>query len=136
MNGAKISSPTASPNHQVSQIAPNCSGGAKPVRVKLVVPTVALTTGLSNGASTRKRKVFRARSNALAPLAKVLSAHAAKSASKVFPVAMPSVVTTVPCVARFKKNAPTKIPGHKRQPQSSSAAKATPLGGQTGETLM
>jgi hypothetical protein len=42
-------------------------------------------------------------------------------------------MVSVPAVVKLAMNAPMKIPGQARGPTSSSAAIATPVGGQTAE---
>src|SRR5437899_2924446 len=81
------------------------------------------------------RKIFRARSKALAPLAKRLIVQAANNACSVLPAAIPSVVATVPWIVMFTRKAPRKTPGQSFQPHRRNAASAMPLGGQTADTL-
>ena len=48
---------------------------------------------------------------------------------------MPAVATSGMPVHEFARNAPIAMPGHTRGPQSTSAASATPVGGQIAVTL-
>jgi hypothetical protein len=54
---------------------------------------------------------------------------------KVLAMIAPIAVPAGDGVMMFTMNAPMKMAGHKRTPQISSAAKAMPVGGHTGETL-
>src|SRR6266513_6374348 len=82
-----------------------------------------------------KRKTVRYRSNAAVPPAKAFTSHAPQIASTVFPVAIPNEVKRLPKVVTLTKNAPTNMAGQSRQPNTRSAARAIPVGGQTGDAL-
>ena len=90
---------------------------------------------LSVPASTAKRRKSGARSKARAPSAYRSTRAAPTTASSVFPAAMPSELAIDPAVVMLTRNAPMKIAGHTRTPNSSTAASAIPVGGQTGEAL-
>src|SRR5205823_14774797 len=77
--GATTRSPTASPSHQVHQIAPYSAQRANPVKASVVTPTVAPTVVLTMPASTVKANTSCGRSNARRPRAKRLTRYAPRS---------------------------------------------------------
>src|SRR5438876_8094057 len=62
--GAIRRSPTASPSHQVVQIAAYFDHGAKPATERVVTPTVALTIVLKPAASAMNLRMSRGRESA------------------------------------------------------------------------
>src|SRR5262249_16041070 len=133
--GAMMTTPTASPSHQVIQIAPALAQGAKPARTSVPTPMVALTRVLTRAASTKKVITSCARANARRPEAKRVTRYVPSTASRVLPTAIPSDVETDPAVVTLARNAPTKIAGHIRVPRMRRAASAMPAAGQTGVAL-
>ena len=63
-----------------------------------------------------------------------MSAHAAKTASSVFPKAIPAAVGRGSFANALAANAPSAIPGQTSRPSSRSAASATPVVGHTSVT--
>src|SRR5262249_30321633 len=63
------------------------------------------------------------------------SRKAPVSAASVFPSARPAAAMCGIGDRRLVKNAPSAIPGQMRQPSKSTALRAIPEAGQTGETL-
>src|SRR4029077_14833835 len=61
--------------------------------------------------------------------------HNPRSASRVLPAAIPTLVGTDTSVVTLAKSAPRKIPGQSQRPQRRSNANAMPLAGQTAEAL-
>ena len=134
-SGAMIRLLAMSPNHQVTQMARYWRQRAEPPRHKLVTPTAGLTIVLTTPAKSTNRKNVPVRSKALRPPAKRQTSQAPISASQVLPPAMPRDVTTDACVVTFTKKAPRNTPGQSRYPQTSNAASATPVGGQTADAF-
>src|SRR5262249_4764601 len=95
-NGATTSAPAASPSHQVSQIGANVLHGAYPASARLVTPMVALTAVATIPAERAKAKMLRGNVNAATPLANRRTSQTPRSASSVFPTAIPSDVDAVP----------------------------------------
>src|SRR6266567_5897020 len=94
-----------------------------------------LTVVLSKAARNMNRNASPVRSKAFNPLAKRQTSHVPSSASEVFPTAMPRDTGKDPWVVRLTKKAPKKTAGQRRRPRHRSTAKASPVGGQTGEAL-
>ena len=92
-------------------------------------------TAAATVAMNAKRRTFWGRENASSSPAKRLTSQGPTTASSVFPVAMPSDVTTEPAVVTLTKKAPTRIAGQTREPKRSAAAIAIPVGGQTALAL-
>src|SRR5262245_53009023 len=57
------------------------------------------------------------------------------TASRVFPTAIAIEVASEPAVVAFAIRAPANTPGQTRWPNSSTIARANPVGGQTGVAL-
>ena len=62
--------------------------------------------------------------------------YPADTASSELPIAIPTAVTPDTGVSRLASRAPASIPGQIRYPSNSTAAIATPVGGQTGDTFV
>src|ERR1044071_81381 len=162
--GATTRSPAASPNHQVNPMAAPSVHCANPPRHRLATPTAALTMVLSAPARAANRNTVLARSKALRPPANRSTNHAPNRPSSVFPVAMPNDVTNGPALVRFAtrfdtirpiaesvpgaaadpsrpsveiltRNAPRKMAGQTRYPNTRSPARAIPEGAQTAVAL-
>src|SRR5690349_376204 len=128
--------PTASPNHQVNQIAPGLAAPVKPPNDRLATPIDALTLVLATPARSTNLKMFRGWSNARGPSANLLTKKAPDKASNVLPSAMPSeAVTELGGVVIFTRNAPRKMTGQKRYPNNRRPASAIPVGGHTAVAL-
>ncbi len=97
---------------------------------------VALTIVLSPAARTASASTSRTRSREGRKRATSTSRYAPTSASRVLPIVMPSTVSGggLP-VSAFASKAPAATPGHMRRPQTTMAASAIPVGGQTAVML-
>src|SRR2546429_5155325 len=136
ISGATTSAPTPSPDHQVSQSQPKLLQVAAPPRQRLRVPMVALIAVLRITANSRNFKTSMTRLNGMREPTKRRSRYTAMIASRVLPMPIPDVVANVTLVSReFASSAPRKTPGAARYPNQNTIAMATPVGGQTGETL-
>src|SRR6185369_13446566 len=130
-NGDTISAPKPSPIHHVKKIernSPHCRGSPKH---KLKLPIVALTSGASTAAYTTKISTSPTDSNVLLQRFDRCSRNQARTASSVFPVAIPTAEATEILVGKLAASAPMKTPGQTRPPKIRSAAIAIPVGGQT-----
>src|ERR671921_2868399 len=99
------------------------------------MPRVAPAAVLITPARTIKTRIFLVRLKTLTPWAQRANNVAARSASAVLPAAIPIAVQIDPCVAKFTRNAPSRMPGQSLKPQTRIAASAIPLDGQTAEAL-
>ena len=137
MSGVTSRMPIASPVHHASQAVPYGIAGAPPNTVRTVTPMVALTVVLAMAPSTTRASTSRRRPSGSGddrkPAIEVRS-HAATTASRVFPTAMPAATSGAMPAVRLTTNAPSAIAGQKRLPISSSAASAIPEGGHAEET--
>ncbi len=136
MNGATISAPKQSPIHHVSQSDQKVVQSAAPPRQRLKLPIVALTIGANTAAHPTNPITSATESSELRQRATRCSNRTAATASRVFPVAMPSAEATGMSVKKFAASAPRKTPGQTRMPNIKSADIAMPVGGQTGVTLL
>ena len=134
MSGVTSTMPMASPENHVVQIVQSGISAAPRERARTVTPTVALTGVLAMAPSTTSANTSRKRSSDSRNPTDV-SSHAAMSASRVFPPAMTIAGRGAMVPVRLRMNAPRVIPGQKRVPISSMAARATPDGGHTEETM-
>src|SRR5438552_10373304 len=136
MSGATTSAPTLSPSHQVSQSQPKLLQVAAPPRQRLSVPMVALIAVLKITAKRRNFKTSMTRLNGMREPLKRRSRYTAVIASSVLPMVIPEVVANETLVSKeFASSAHRKTPGTARYPNQNTTAMATPVGGQTGETL-
>ncbi len=101
----------------------------------MLTPITALTTLLNNGDNTTKRKIVCGLSKHLRPLAKRLTRYTPRTASRVLPAAMARELGTVPAVSRLVRKAPARMAGQYRNPNTSKAENAIPLGAHTVEML-
>ena len=76
------------------------------------------------------------RSKGSRPFANFRTSHAPATASRVLPAPITRLVARVPSVRRLARKAPRNIPGQSRIPPRSRAARASPVGAQTGEALL
>lgn len=134
-SGAAVSTPAASPSHQVTQMDSAPAQGAKPPRNRLAVPTVALIVVATRPARNAALKTSRGRSKQTEPPAQRRTSQAPATPSSVLPHAMPRDTAGDPAVRRLTRNAPRKTPGQTVGPRTSRAASASPEGGQTAVTL-
>src|SRR6201988_3621184 len=129
-NGAATRSPSMSPCHQVSHVATYCVPGMTPARYRLVTPIVALTSVLINATPTSPR-ASTSRSRPSRKPGMRLNAYAPTTASSVLPSAIPAASGTEAPFQRLATSAPSATPGHKLRPNSSSAARDSPVAGHT-----
>src|SRR5438034_11057085 len=123
-------------SHQVSQSQPKLLQVAAPPRQRLSVPMVALIAVLRITAKRRNFSTSMTRLNGMREPMNRRSRYTAVIASSVLPTAIPDVVENGTLVNReFASSAPRKTPGAARYPNQNTTAMATPVGGQTGETL-
>src|SRR6185436_17278925 len=134
MSGAIVTAPVRSPSHQVIQSEPKFDQLEALPKHKLRLPTVLLIV-VQTAAATTNLKTSRARSSE-GRNPKALSTRTATSVSRVFPNAIPKALKAGTGVKRLVSSAPRKIPGQTRYPSRSIAARAIPVGGQTGETFV
>jgi hypothetical protein len=114
---------------------PNLFHAAKPPSERLVTPKVAATALLRIPAQSANRRISQVLSKTRRPFAKRVTKYDARTASRVFPIAIPREVSAEPAVVRFTRKAPAKMAGQKPDPKVSSAVIAMPVGGHTGDAL-
>src|SRR5690349_15950913 len=134
IKGATVTAPVKSPNHQVSHNSGNCDHCAECKSVRLRLPIVAANIVQTTVAQTNL-KTSRARSSEFRKL-NARSKLAAPTASSVFPIEITRVAVSGMGVVRLTSNAPRNTPGQTRTPNKRTAARAMPVGGQIGETLV
>src|SRR5262245_17798658 len=131
MTGVITSAPARSPSHQVSQIEPKCGDSAKPASERLPTPIVGLSM-----VKTKLRNENRATpagvANVFRPPAQCPISQAPTTASSILPRPMAAEVAVDPVVVKLTANAASRIAGAIRYPRSSTAASASPVGGQIG----
>ncbi len=143
-NGATRRIPVESPSHHVSHTVPYTGRGAIPARETLVGPTLAATADATSATAVNVN-TSRARSNGLRAPTSRRSRSAPTRASAVLPIQIADETTTIVTalaawfarkVTTFARNAPSMIPGHTPYPKRTTAARAIPEGGQTGEAFV
>ena len=107
-----------------------------PFAHRLATPTVALSAVLASAPTTTRAITSRTRSSEGWKSTTRVSSHAAATASSVFPVAIPAAPAAGTPAIQLSRNAPRAMPGQQRKPSRSSAASATPDGGQADETTV
>lgn len=128
-----MSPPVTSPSHQVSQRVGTLSALITSFTNRAVTPILALTMVDITINKINNEVLIMLVKGIL--LAKRLIKYVAARASRVFPIAIVTARESAESVLRLVNRAPTKMPGHKRNPKISSAAMAIPVGGQTGLIL-
>ena len=121
--------PVTSPSHHVIQSVHGSVEPMRPLAARLARPTVA-EIDPARAAMAASLKIPGAVRTAVAPPNRC-SSRAPTSASTVLPAAMPADAVSDPDVIALTRNAPTAMAGQMRGPNSSTAASATPVAGQT-----
>jgi hypothetical protein len=125
----------ASPAHHVSHAPGAPLVATTPADSSPATPIVAPTVGAMTAPSSVSARTSRARSSDALKSRTRVSSQAASTASSGFPTAVNIATSIGAAVVAFARNAPIATPGHTRGPRSSSAATATPDGGQTSVTV-
>src|SRR5262249_47938568 len=120
-----------SPRNHARQVATQTFGATSPATDRLDTPTVAESPGPRIPPNTTRPTTSRNRSSSVRNPGIFRSAHAAKTASPVFPAAIARATGIGAPVHKLAKKAPRATAGQKRVPSRSSAASEIPLGGHT-----
>ena len=133
--GATINAPAKSQSHQVIHMSGSWGSSASPATRRLATPMVALIGVAMTRQMRAKRMTCPGFSNASVPRAQRRVKRAATSASSVFPKPIAMELGRSPVVVWLASHAPRKMAGAASGPSRSSAAIASPVGGQTGVAL-
>ncbi len=132
--GATSSTPVRSPSHQTRQNSQRLSAEATPSIHSTVVPIVALIAVLAAAPRSARATTSRILPRRGSKLARE-SMYPALTAARALPQAIPAATAAVLSPVALAKKAPTAIAGQTRGPNTTTEASATPLGGQTAETM-
>lgn len=125
--------PIASPVHHTDHVGQNSSALSTPVRARVPLPIVALTSIPVNAPRKISASASGKRSNCLWNPVRRSSAYEQRGAM-VFPSTIASTAGIDGPSETLTRKAPSAIPGQTRGPRRSRVATAIPVGGHSGVT--